>query len=168
MGSKSDSGHSEEGTIYDLFAVTNHYGRLGFGHYTSFARDWAGMYATSSGDVSTECETDRDEDDDRSSSKNNKNSNSSSSSSSSNSRLCSGGKSDGDNSGNGGAVKDNNTNRSEQKDRPVGGGQDIWYSYDDDDVARVQTKDVKTRAAYILFYRKRPPNCVPSGSVCGL
>jgi len=26
--------------IYDLFAVTNHYGRMGFGHYTAFARNW--------------------------------------------------------------------------------------------------------------------------------
>eukprot|EP00560_Eucampia_antarctica_P006996 CAMPEP_0197830410 /NCGR_PEP_ID=MMETSP1437-20131217/7020_1 /TAXON_ID=49252 ORGANISM="Eucampia antarctica, Strain CCMP1452" /NCGR_SAMPLE_ID=MMETSP1437 /ASSEMBLY_ACC=CAM_ASM_001096 /LENGTH=138 /DNA_ID=CAMNT_0043432803 /DNA_START=44 /DNA_END=460 /DNA_ORIENTATION=+ len=27
-------------SIYDLFAVTNHYGRMGFGHYTAFARRW--------------------------------------------------------------------------------------------------------------------------------
>lgn len=26
--------------IYDLFAVVNHYGRMGFGHYTAFARKW--------------------------------------------------------------------------------------------------------------------------------
>jgi ubiquitin carboxyl-terminal hydrolase 4/11/15 len=26
--------------LYDLFAVTNHFGRLGFGHYTAFARSW--------------------------------------------------------------------------------------------------------------------------------
>ena len=26
--------------VYDLFAVTNHYGRMGFGHYTAFARSW--------------------------------------------------------------------------------------------------------------------------------
>ncbi|CAJ1957286.1 unnamed protein product [Cylindrotheca closterium] len=25
---------------YDLFGVINHYGRLGFGHYTAFAREW--------------------------------------------------------------------------------------------------------------------------------
>lgn len=25
---------------YDLFGVVNHYGRLGFGHYTAFARQW--------------------------------------------------------------------------------------------------------------------------------
>ena len=26
--------------MYDLFAVVNHYGRMGFGHYTAFARNW--------------------------------------------------------------------------------------------------------------------------------
>jgi len=26
--------------VYDLFAVTNHYGRMGFGHYTAVARRW--------------------------------------------------------------------------------------------------------------------------------
>jgi len=26
--------------IYDLFAVTNHYGRMGYGHYTSCCRQW--------------------------------------------------------------------------------------------------------------------------------
>jgi Ubiquitin carboxyl-terminal hydrolase len=26
--------------LYDLFAVCNHYGKLGFGHYTAIARDW--------------------------------------------------------------------------------------------------------------------------------
>jgi ubiquitin carboxyl-terminal hydrolase 4/11/15 len=25
---------------YDLFAVTNHFGRMGFGHYTAYARRW--------------------------------------------------------------------------------------------------------------------------------
>lgn len=29
-------------SLYDLFAVCNHYGRMGFGHYTAFARDWEG------------------------------------------------------------------------------------------------------------------------------
>lgn len=28
------------GCLYDLFAVCNHYGRMGFGHYTAYARDW--------------------------------------------------------------------------------------------------------------------------------
>lgn len=28
------------GTVYDLFAVCNHYGRMGFGHYTAVAREW--------------------------------------------------------------------------------------------------------------------------------
>lgn len=31
---------SSGSTIYDLFAVCNHYGRMGFGHYTASARDW--------------------------------------------------------------------------------------------------------------------------------
>jgi ubiquitin C-terminal hydrolase len=26
--------------VYDLFGVTNHFGRMGFGHYTAFARGW--------------------------------------------------------------------------------------------------------------------------------
>ena len=26
--------------LYDLFAVCNHYGRMGCGHYTAMARDW--------------------------------------------------------------------------------------------------------------------------------
>lgn len=26
--------------VYDLFGVVNHYGRMGFGHYTAFARKW--------------------------------------------------------------------------------------------------------------------------------
>ncbi len=32
--------HNHVPAIYDLFAVTNHYGRLGAGHYTAFARSW--------------------------------------------------------------------------------------------------------------------------------
>lgn len=30
----------QHSTKYDLFAVCNHYGRMGFGHYTAMARDW--------------------------------------------------------------------------------------------------------------------------------
>ena len=26
--------------IYDLYAVSNHYGSMGFGHYTAFAMNW--------------------------------------------------------------------------------------------------------------------------------
>ena len=26
--------------IYDCFAVVNHFGRMGFGHYTAYARSW--------------------------------------------------------------------------------------------------------------------------------
>lgn len=32
--------HDQVPAIYDLFAVTNHYGRMGAGHYTAFARSW--------------------------------------------------------------------------------------------------------------------------------
>jgi ubiquitin carboxyl-terminal hydrolase 4/11/15 len=34
-----ESVDGESTPIYDLFAVTNHYGRMGFGHYTACARD---------------------------------------------------------------------------------------------------------------------------------
>jgi len=26
--------------IYDLYAVSNHYGNMGFGHYTAYAKNW--------------------------------------------------------------------------------------------------------------------------------
>lgn len=29
----------KEKLLYDLYAVTNHYGNLGFGHYTAFAKN---------------------------------------------------------------------------------------------------------------------------------
>jgi len=32
--------HDEIPAMYDLYAVINHYGRMGFGHYTAFARRW--------------------------------------------------------------------------------------------------------------------------------
>ena len=31
--------HGGPGLVYDLFAVTNHMGQAGYGHYTAFARD---------------------------------------------------------------------------------------------------------------------------------
>ena len=31
--------HGGDGFVYDLFAVTNHFGMAGYGHYTAFARD---------------------------------------------------------------------------------------------------------------------------------
>ena len=67
-------------TIYDLFAVTNHYGRMGFGHYTAFARD---------------CLLD-------------------------------------------------------------GTLSDAWHFFDDDSVRPCDAEDVKTPAAYVLFYLRRP------------
>ena len=51
-GDEEGTGGGEEGmmheedddegndAIYDLFAICNHYGRMGFGHYTAFVRDW--------------------------------------------------------------------------------------------------------------------------------
>ena len=40
QGSKSSFVDSNVPAVYDLFAVVNHYGRLGFGHYTAFAMQW--------------------------------------------------------------------------------------------------------------------------------
>ena len=65
--------------IYDLFAVCNHYGRMGFGHYSAFARDWL-----LDGQLSKQ-----------------------------------------------------------------------WVAFDDDDVRLVNENNVKTNAAYILFYKRR-------------
>ena len=31
---------TNETYIYDLFGVSNHYGSLGFGHYTAYALNW--------------------------------------------------------------------------------------------------------------------------------
>lgn len=36
----SKTGVVEQDATYDLFAVCNHYGRMGFGHYSAYARDW--------------------------------------------------------------------------------------------------------------------------------
>src|SRR5690606_22497978 len=33
--------HEEKNMIYDLIAVDNHYGGLGGGHYTAYAKNWA-------------------------------------------------------------------------------------------------------------------------------
>lgn len=73
---KADDGHLE----YDLYAVSNHYGSMGFGHYTAFAKSW------------------RD-----------------------------------------------------------GNGEKFpgWYSFDDSHVSPVMAQQVKTNAAYILFYKRK-------------
>ena len=108
--SSSSASENKDRTLYDLFAVCNHFGRMGFGHYTAFARDWMDMYTPSSSSSS---------------------SSSPSSSSSSSSSSTSGG------AGTGG-----------------------WYKYDDEDVTPVRDPEceIKTPAAYILFYRRRPAN----------
>lgn len=31
---------SGEPLVYDLFAVSNHFGSTGFGHYTAYAKNW--------------------------------------------------------------------------------------------------------------------------------
>lgn len=31
---------TKENLVYDLFAVSNHYGSVGFGHYTAFGMDY--------------------------------------------------------------------------------------------------------------------------------
>lgn len=52
---------TDRSTVYDLFAVCNHYGRMGFGHYTAAARDWEAKglsqewYAYDDNDVSGPC-----------------------------------------------------------------------------------------------------------------
>lgn len=79
----SVGGASVDPPLYDLFAVCNHYGRMGFGHYSAFARDW---------------------------------------------------------------LPDNEL--SEQ-----------WISYDDDSILPVEAEEVRTNAAYVLFYRRRPGKC---------
>ena len=72
-------GLDKENTSYDLFAVCNHYGRMGFGHYTAAARNW----------------------------------------------------------------------------EPEGMSP-LWYSFDDDVVTRCTSlSEVKSNAAYVLFYRKQ-------------
>ncbi|CAM9375302.1 unnamed protein product, partial [Discosporangium mesarthrocarpum] len=40
-GQKLEGGRAMPAT-YDLFAVINHIGRMGSGHYTAFVRDWEG------------------------------------------------------------------------------------------------------------------------------
>ena len=78
-GNPLHSSASADECTYDLFAVCNHYGRMGFGHYTAVARHWMG------------------------------------------SRLS-----------------------------------PDWFSYDDDVVSTCSNvNDVKSNAAYVLFYRKR-------------
>lgn len=38
--SSSDVSVSAIPALYDLFGIINHYGRMGFGHYTSYVRNW--------------------------------------------------------------------------------------------------------------------------------
>ncbi len=87
---RDSEGVSDESTLYDLFAVCNHFGKLGSGHYSAHCRDWTNSSSSdSNGDSSGECLSDQ------------------------------------------------------------------WFSFDDNDVVRIEEKNVVTKAAYILFYRKR-------------
>ena len=45
-GSTSGATGAVEPVLYDLFAVCNHFGRLGYGHYTAVAREWSPETAT--------------------------------------------------------------------------------------------------------------------------
>lgn len=36
----SEGAYHDHEYLYDLYGVINHYGRMGFGHYTAFVRDW--------------------------------------------------------------------------------------------------------------------------------
>lgn len=76
---ESSSGERKESLVYDLFGVCNHFGRMGFGHYTSYVREW-----TVNGQLSSK-----------------------------------------------------------------------WYKCDDDSVSACSENDVKSKAAYILFYVRR-------------
>ena len=40
VGQPQEEEEEEKDSLYDLFAVCNHYGRAGFGHYTSNVREW--------------------------------------------------------------------------------------------------------------------------------
>lgn len=61
------SGSGNTSTVYDLFAVCNHYGRMGFGHYTAAARDWEGpglsskWFAYDDNDVTPICTSEEEE-----------------------------------------------------------------------------------------------------------
>ena len=45
-GSTAGTVERAEPVLYDLFAVCNHFGRLGYGHYTAVAREWSPETAT--------------------------------------------------------------------------------------------------------------------------
>jgi ubiquitin carboxyl-terminal hydrolase 4/11/15 len=47
-GAAGNAAPSQQSTLYDLFAVCNHFGKMGFGHYTALARDWLNVSAASS------------------------------------------------------------------------------------------------------------------------
>jgi len=87
----AEEAHNEaRGTTYDLFAVCNHYGRMGFGHYTAATRRWEGA-----------------------------------------------------------------------------GLSPTWCTFDDETVLETDEREVRSRAAYMLFYRRRPAPVRANGAAEG-
>jgi len=39
LGNVNEDGSFKEQLIYDCYAVSNHYGNMGFGHYTAYAKN---------------------------------------------------------------------------------------------------------------------------------
>lgn len=102
----------EESTLYDLFAVCNHFGRVGFGHYTAMARDLKTEYPSTGQEYREHFHA------------------------------------------------HTHPVRSEVDalNTPQQSAYHPWYHYDDAEVTLLSEQDVKTNAAYILFYRKRHPH----------
>ena len=39
LSNKDENGNTKKQIIYELYAVSNHYGNMGFGHYTAYAKN---------------------------------------------------------------------------------------------------------------------------------
>lgn len=39
LSNKNKDGSFKQSLIYDLYAISNHYGNMGFGHYTAYAKN---------------------------------------------------------------------------------------------------------------------------------
>jgi ubiquitin C-terminal hydrolase len=39
ISNKDENGKAKKSIIYELYAISNHYGNMGFGHYTAFAKN---------------------------------------------------------------------------------------------------------------------------------
>ena len=40
LSNKNKDGSFKQSLIYDLYAISNHYGNMGFGHYTAYAKNY--------------------------------------------------------------------------------------------------------------------------------